>query len=136
MWNDDRSDVAPFPKRQNMGSSRRRLAAHGIAWGLFFVLLGFGVPRIEAVFTESNMPLPRFTSLVIHTSHLAIVFALLVVDLLVVDWYVLDALSEQGEVSSARAWSALMLATPLLVTGLTLWALALPWFTIDWGLSG
>ena len=119
-----------------MRSKRFRLFADGIAWALLVLLLAFGVPRVETSFTDYGMPLPRLTDLTIRASHMWTAFLLLAMILLGTDWYVANELSRQGSAEWAWSWSALMIATPLLLIALTLVALALPFFMIDTGLRG
>ena len=118
-----------------MRSHRFRLFAEGIAWALLVLLLASGVPKVETSFTDYGIPLPRLTDLTIRASHMWTVFLLLATILLGSDWYVADELSRHGNAEWARAWSAVMIATPLLLVALILVALVLPFFAMD-GLNG
>ena len=53
-----------------------------------------------------------------------------------VDWFVMDALSRRRDVNETRFWSRPMIALPLPTIALAVWALSLPLFTIDMGLTG
>jgi type II secretory pathway component PulF len=103
---------------------------------LFVLLLACGVPRIETSFTDYGIPLPRLTELTIRASHMWTGFLLLATTLLGTDSYVADRLSRQGNAEWARAWSAVMIATPLLLVAMILVAMVLPFFALDPGLSG
>jgi len=104
------------------------------------VLLVFGVPRIEAIFLDFAIPLPRFTKLVIEASHRLISLRRLLPVLLPflagADWFVMDALSRRRDVEETRFWARLTIAIPLLMIVLAVWALSLPLFTIETGLTG
>ncbi len=114
-----------------MRSTRIRLISHGIALGLFFLLLTFGVPRVERPFTDFGIPLPRATILVIRASHWPIAISSSILVLLGIDGYLLEILSRRGDPRWARTWSALMIATPLVIMALILAALGLPLITMD-----
>jgi hypothetical protein len=88
------------------------------------------------LFSEYDIPLPRLTTFVIRASHAQAVLILLVPAVLGADWYVLGRFSKRGDIEGAWTWSAVMIATPLLLIVLTLAALVLPLLTIDNGLSG
>jgi type II secretory pathway component PulF len=119
-----------------MRSQRFRVFADGIAWVLLLLLLAFGVPRVETSFTDYGIPLPRLTAFTIRASHMWPVFLLLATILLSTDLCLIAKLSGQGDAEWFRSWSAVMIATPLLLIALTLMSLVLPLFTIDTGLSG
>lgn len=140
MSREDLADILPSPKKETRGFSRTWGIAHGIAWGLLFVLLSFGVPRVEAIFKDFGIGLPGVTVLVIRASHLVVrlfyVLAPLLVILLGTVWFLLDALTKQGEVRSARAWSVLVFVSPLLLIVLSLVALVLPFSGMHNRLSG
>ena len=143
MLKEDLSDFFPPPTRANGSLTPFRLIAPGIAWGIFLVLLAFIVPRIEAIFEDFGIPLPRHTILVIRASHLVIrasspvfvVLSLLLV-LLGANWLMLIAQSKRREAGLSGAWSVLMLGTPLLLIALTLATLVQPLLTIMGRLSG
>ncbi len=136
MSRDDLADIVPSPKKEARGFTRIWGIAHGIAWGLLLLLLGFGVPRVEVIFKDFNVDLPGVTVLVIRASHLVVGFVPLLLVLLGADWFLLDVLSRRGEVRPARAWSVLMLVCPLLLIALALVALVQPSWTIMTHLNG
>jgi type II secretory pathway component PulF len=136
VWNDDLPDVVPAPKRGQRSLTHVGLLAHGIAWGLFLVLFVFVVPRIEALFTDFGVPLPRVTSLAIQASHRIVALGALTLVVFGTDWLIWNAQSGRGESELTRAWFVLMLAAPLLGIALTLVALAPPFFTLYTPLSG
>jgi type II secretory pathway component PulF len=133
--NDDRSVLVPAPERIGGSSTRFGLIAHEIAWGFLLVLLAFVVPRVEANFIDYGIALPQVTSLVIWASHQVVAFTSLALVVLVVDGLMRNT-SERGGSGLSRAWSVLMLVSPLAWIALTLLALALPFFTIDPHFSG
>jgi hypothetical protein len=143
MSRDDSWSDSPASRRAEETPAPFGLIAHGIAWGLFLVLLGLVVPRIEAIFLDFGIPLPRPTLLLIRASHLVswastplVALPTLLLVLLGVDWLILNIRPDPGEAGLARTWSALMLASPLLLIALTLAALVLPLLTILTDLVG
>jgi type II secretory pathway component PulF len=118
-------------KGATMRSTRFRLITHGIAMGLFLLVLAVGVPKVERVFADFGAPLPQATVLVIRASHRSIAFMLSTLVLLGVDWSMLAILSRRGDAQRARAWSVSMIAMPLLMIALILVALGLPLITMD-----
>jgi type II secretory pathway component PulF len=109
---------------------------HGFAWGLFLALLTGGVPRIETIFADFGVPLPHATIMVIRASHMGIVLASSILAILGVDWFVLRLFSKQGDVERSQSWSTLMIATPLVMSIVTVVTLGLPFLTIMTHLSG
>ena len=143
MSKDDPWPVKPSSQRAEETPSPFGLIAHCIAWGLFLVLLALIVPRIEAIFLDFGIPLPRLTLLLIRASHLVswastplVALPTLLLVLLGVDWLILNIRPERGEAGLARTWSALMLASPLLLIALALAALVSPLLTILTDLVG
>ena len=143
MLKEDLSDFFPALKRSKGRLTPFRLITHCYVWGLFLVILAFVVPRVEVIFADFGVPLPRLTILVIRASHLvnwasppAVAISLLLLVLLGEDWLMLNAQSERGEEGWSLAWSMLMFASPLLLIGLTLVALVLPLLSITTRLSG
>jgi hypothetical protein len=142
MLKEDLSGFVPVPARAEGNLPPFRLIAHCIAWGLFLVLLAFVVPRVEAIFLDFGIPLPRPTLLVIGASHwvmwaltpVVAIPALLL--LLGADWLMLNARSGRAQAGLLQAWSVLMLASPLLLIALTLVGLVLPLLTIMTRLNG
>jgi hypothetical protein len=101
------------------------------------VLLALVVPRVEAIFLDFGVPLPRPTLLLIRASHLVswastplLVIPSLLLVLLGLDWLILNIRPERGKAGLAGTWSALMFASPVLLIALTLAALVLPLLTI------
>jgi type II secretory pathway component PulF len=133
---DDLIDIPPSEKGTVPGSIRSRLIAHGTAWWLFLMLSGFGMPRTETIFADFGIPMPQLTILAIRASHSVVGLVSSILVLLGVDWFVLDALSRRGDVGRSRSWSALMVATPLVMIVLTLVAMSLPLFGCRMRLSG
>ena len=72
------------------------------------------------VFNEYDIPLPRLTNVVFRASHAQTVFISLILVLAGADWFVLEKLSKRGDALGASSWSAIMIATPLLLIALTL----------------
>jgi type II secretory pathway component PulF len=141
--NEDLSDYLQTPRRAEGHLTPFRLVAHCYVWGLFLLLLAFLVPRIEAIFADFGVPLPKLTRLVLRASHLVssesppvVAITSLLLILLGADWLMLDAQSKRGDEGWAMAWSMLMLASPLLLIALTLVALFLPVLTTMTRLSG
>ncbi len=48
------------------------------------------------------------------------------VTLLIADGFVMAHFSRRGDFESARSWSLLMIATPVVMGGMTLWGLVVP----------
>jgi type II secretory pathway component PulF len=136
MLDEDLQDGTPPRKSAVSRSTRFRLIVHGIAWGVLLALLAFGVPRVETVFADFGVPLPDVTILVIQASHRIVASVLLTLLLLVADGLVLDAFRRRGDFQRARSWSLLMIATPLSMVAVMLWALLLPMLTCMPRLSG
>jgi type II secretory pathway component PulF len=133
---DDLSDFLPSARKAAGGSTLFWRLACDIAWGLLLMILLFAVPRVEVIFQDFGIPLPRVTSLVIRASHLVRIYlvvavAPLFVVLLGADWLIRDALFPPSEAGMSRTWSVLMLAVPLLLIAVVLMALGLPLLTID-----
>jgi hypothetical protein len=134
--NDEPAEFMTDRKRAHWLWTCFRLIIHGIAWGLFMALLGFGVPRFEAVFADFGVPLSDLSIRVIEASHIVDVLAMLTLILLVADGFVLESFRRRGIVKGSRRWSSLMIATPLLLVALTVVGLVLPLFTLNQKLSG
>jgi len=133
---DELLDFSLNRKSAARDKARFRLIVHALAWGLLLALLAFVVPKVEGIFADFNIPVPRFTILVFRTSHFVAVLVPLFVGLLGADWLILKVLREPGDAELARAWSALMFACPLILMALTLMALVPPFLTIMSPLSG
>jgi type II secretory pathway component PulF len=134
--NDERWDFMPIREKSERRLNYLRLIAHCTVWCMLLVLLACGVPRFEAVFADFGIPLPNLTILVIEASHLALAVIASTVLLLVADWFVMARFARRGDVVSVRAWSLLMIATPVVMLALTLGGLILPMLTITQRLSG
>ena len=123
MSNDDLSGFATTTSVEEgtLGEGASGPIIHGIAWFAVLALLFFVVPRFESVFNDFGVDLPQLTKLAVKASHLVVKFALLlgplVVVLMVLDGKVLAALRQKGDVGQALAWSAFMMAVPLVVPG-------------------
>jgi type II secretory pathway component PulF len=133
---DDRLDFDSNPKTIATDVPRIRLIVHGVAWGLFLALLAFVVPRVEAIFADFGMPLPRVTTLALRASHHISTVVAIVIAMLTADYVVSKARSVRNDEDLSKAWSALMLALPLALIAVTLGALVLPLMTIMTPLSG
>ena len=143
MLKEELSDSFPARKEIEGASDSLPNDCHGYVWGLFLVILAFVVPRVEVIYADFGIPLPRLTILVIRASHLvnwasppAVAISLLLLVLLGADWLMLNAQSERGEEGWSLAWSMFMFASPLLLIGLTLVALVLPLLSFTTRLSG
>jgi hypothetical protein len=137
------SDVFPMATELNRSPTRSRLITHGIACGLFLVVLAVGVPRVEATYSDYNVPLPRLSILVFAAAHVVswgsppiVVVPVLFLILLSADWLMLKALVARSGSELTGAWSMFMLGAPLLLIALTLFALIQPLLTIMPRLSG
>jgi hypothetical protein len=135
MSKDDPVALGPSSKSIRLRSTLLRLIAHAIAWGLCLGLFVFGVSRIEAIFDDFNMPLPRCTAFVISVAHRIIRYqGLITAGLIVIisssEWFMPFAVSGQEKSDSFRRLSRLLLATPLVLIVLTLIALSPPLFTL------
>ena len=98
----DNSHTARVTGEPKCDSTPFRLFIHGIAWGLFLLLFALGVPRIEMVFNEYDIPLPRLTNVVFRASHAQTVFISLILVLAGADWFVLEKLSKRGDALGRR----------------------------------
>jgi type II secretory pathway component PulF len=96
----------------------------------------FAVPRAEAIFTDFGVPVPEITMGVIQASHWPGALVSLTVLLLIADPFARDELLRRGDLVKVRFWSALLIATPLLLLGTTLWALILPMLNVTTHISG
>ena len=102
-----------------------------VAWGLCLGLFVFVVPKIEAMFKDYNLPLPRNTIFAISTAHQFIRYQWLILAGLILvipgsEWLTLHTLAGLGNRDLFRWLSRLMLATPFVIVALTLIALSLP----------
>ena len=136
MSRNDLVDQGPADKGFQPRSTQFWLLAHALAWGLCLELFVFGVPRIEAIFKDFAIPLPRAASFVIWAARQAIALLCLILVLIGVDWFVIQSLFKRGEIEVSQTWSTLMFATPVVLIALTLITLSLPLFTLDFGLGG
>jgi hypothetical protein len=139
----DLNDLVPDPSLPRRRLTDVRSLAHGYVWGLYLLLLGFVVPKVEAILRDFNIPLPRFTKLVFGASHLLswpipplISIPVLLLILLGADWWLMDDDSKRGAEGWSLAWSMLMFALPWLLFAATIVALGIPFLTITWRLSG
>ena len=103
---------------------------------VFLAFLVFATGWVEPIFADFGIPLPNVTIWVIQAAHRIVASMSLTLLLLIVDGLVLNALCRRGDVLRAWSWSLLMIATPLSMVAVTLWALLLPLLTCDTGLSG
>jgi hypothetical protein len=141
MLKDDLADVGPADKVLQPRLIRFRVIAHAIAWALCLSLFLFVVPKIEAVFDDFNVPLPRKTAFVIALAHRVIHYQyLIVVGLILIiagaEWLMRVALSNQANSDSCRRLSRLLVVAPLVLIVLALIALSIPLFTLMTPLSG
>jgi hypothetical protein len=139
-----KDDLSDFVATTTVKNTRWRVGSgpiiHGIAWFVCLALLFFVVPRVEAIFKDFGVDLPLLTKVLVKASHLAVKFALLlvplVVFLMVLDGKVMAALRQRGDDGQALAWSAFMMAAPLVVVAVVVVGLVLPMVTITSRLSG
>jgi type II secretory pathway component PulF len=141
MSKDDLANVGPADKVVQSRLIRLRVIAHAIAWGLCLGLFLFIVPKIEAVFNDFNLPLPRNTAFVIALARRIVRYQFLVVILLILiiagaEWFMRIALSDQANNDSCRRLSRLLVVAPLVLMVLALIALSMPLFTLMTSLSG
>ena len=113
-----------------------RLVAHAIAWSVFLAFLVFATGWVEPIFADFGFPLPNVTILADRG--------------IAQDrrWRVASPCScsssmgwsstccRRGDVLRAWSWSSLMIATPLSLVAVMLWALLLPLLTCRMRLSG
>jgi hypothetical protein len=133
---EDLQDFSPPRKKAGARSTVFRLTAHAIAWGVFLAFLVFATGWVEPIFADFGVPLPNVTIWVIEALHRVVTSVLLTLLLLVADGLVLDALCRRGDVLRAWTWSLLMIATPLSMVAVVLWALLLPLLIGTTGLHG
>jgi type II secretory pathway component PulF len=136
MVRDNLLDFAANPKTIETDVPRFGLIIDGVLWGLLLVLLAFVVPRVEAIFADFSIPLPRLTTLVIRASHHIFTVVAIVFATLTADYVVSMARSVRDDEELSKSWSALMLAFPLALIALALAALVTPLMTIMTPLSG
>jgi type II secretory pathway component PulF len=141
MSTDDLADVGPADKVVQPRLIRLQVIAYAIACGLCLGLFLFVVPKIEAVFKDFNVPLPRHTAFVIALAHRVIRYRyLIVVGLILIiagaEWFMRVALSDQANSDSRRRLSRLLVVAPLVLIVLALIALSIPLFTLTTPLSG
>jgi hypothetical protein len=129
MLDEDLQDFTPLRKSAGARSTCFRLAAHAIARGVFLAFLVFATGWVEPIFADFGVPLPNVTIWVIEASHRVVASVSLTLLLLAADGLVLDALCRRGDVLRAWSWSLMMIATPLSMIAVTLWALLLPLLT-------
>jgi type II secretory pathway component PulF len=113
-----------------------RLMIFGWAWGLLLVLLGLVVPRLERIFKDFGVPLPRLTTHLFNGWHRGWIWLPLVFFLVEVYRFVLGREADSDRSPASRPCSALPLLIPFLLIGFVLLALALPFFTIMPRLTG
>jgi amino acid permease len=126
--------VTPVGARRG-GAARPGMAVllHGAAWPGLAGSLFVAVPRIESGFHDYGVDLPRLTLGVIAASHFVIRWPLVLPMLLVADLVVLSIFEAAAR---RRAWSVLIFTVPVGLFVLMIVALALPFFNMDFGLSG
>ena len=117
-------------------SPRYWLAIHGAAWGVVWIVLVFGVPWVASHFAGYGFPLSEFTSNVLWACRWPVPSTTVVLVVLAVDYVVMNRLDRRGDALGLRIWARWTLACAGIVLALMLWAVALPYFTIDHGLSG
>jgi hypothetical protein len=132
----EESDIEPADGGAIPPSTHFQLIAHALVWVFCLGLFVFGVTGIESILRDYNIPLPRAAVFVIWTAHQVVALVLLFLVLIGVDWFVLQSLFRRGEIEVAQTWSTLIFATPLVLVALTLIALSLTFFTIDFRLTG
>jgi hypothetical protein len=126
----------PAGTRSKEGLTRFLLICQFFAWALLIVLFGFVVPAVEAIFADLAIPLPHVTRLVIRMSYESVTIASLILVVLAADWLILNSRSDRRGTELVPVSAGLMLAFPVLLSALTLVALVLPLFLMDYGLSG
>ena len=136
MSNDELVDAGARSRGSLARSARLQFIAHGIAWAICLGLFIVGVREIDSILKDYNFPLPRAAVFVIWAAHQVIALIFLILVLFGVDWFVLESLSRRGEIDLSQTWSTLVFATPMVLIALVLIALSLPFFMIDFGLSG
>ncbi len=137
----DLADIGSSDKSAHIRSTLFRLIACGVSWGLCLGFLVVVVPRIESIFKDFGIPLPRNTVFVISAAHRVVRYQWLIAVWLILvnsgaEWFMFVTVSRPGKRDTPRRWSGLIVATPLVLIMLTLIALSLPLFTIMTRLSG
>jgi type II secretory pathway component PulF len=120
-----------------MKSSVLRQALILLAWGLAAMLLAIAVPRCEGIFKDFGMPLPRITILIARASQPGWIWLPLALIPPGVDLFFFSDVGRNGETSLAcRLWTIVAIAVPVFLISTVLWAIAVPFFTSDFGLGG
>jgi hypothetical protein len=136
MSNDELVDAGARSRGSLARSARLQFIAHGIAWAICLGFFVFGILGIESILNDENIPLPRAAVFVIWAAHQVIALTVSILVLLGLDWFALELLSRRSEIEVSQTWSTLVFATPMVLIALVLIALSLPFFMIDFGLSG
>lgn len=108
------------------------LAAHGVAWGVVLILAAFGMPRIASHFADFGVPLSKFTSNVLWACRWPVLSTTAALVVLAFDFVALNRLARRGDAEGLQIWAKWMLACAGIVLALMLWAVALPFFTMDY----
>jgi hypothetical protein len=112
-------DAAPL-------SPRYWLAVHGAAWGVVWIVLAFGVPRVASIFADFGLPLSKLTADVLWASRRRVLSTTVVLALLAVDHVVLNRLARQGDAEVFRFWGQAVLAVAGIAIALILGAVVPP----------
>ena len=135
MSKDDEPNIEPADGGAIPPSTHFQLIAHALAWVFCLGLFVFGVTGIESILRDFNIPLPRAAVFVIWTAHQVVALVLLFLVSIGVDWFVLQSLVRRGDIEVSQTWSTLIFATPWVLIALSLIALSLTFFTMDFRLS-
>jgi hypothetical protein len=122
----DLADFVPTPTKGVAGSPTGWLIAHGIAWGVWLVVLIVAVRTMEVIFQDFGVDLPGMTVFFIKVAHAKVLLAPAVLILLLLDRTVLNARHRRGDARGFRTWAIAMMALPILLFAATTVALVLP----------
>lgn len=117
-------------------SPRYWFVVHGVAWGVVWIVLVFGVPWIAAIFADFGIPLGQFTVEVLWAFRSRALSTVFVLAVLAVDYVVLNRLARRCDTARLRLWAHWMLAAVVMLAVVIFAACAHPLLTIDRGLSG
>lgn len=125
------SNFSPSGGNVEKENTRDGFLLHVLGGALLLALLGFVVPRLEAIYRDFGVRLPRAAVNVIRASHLGAYLAPIFVVLLAVDRLVLKGLKRVGDAEWLRFYSKSVTIALAVFILWTLFAMCIPLFILQ-----